>query len=73
MHKSQPRNTRNRKKKGNITPPKVHKSTITKSKDTEVAEMADKEFKMINALKEESNKQLSEVRKSIQGLDEKIW
>jgi hypothetical protein len=30
-----------------LTPPKAHNSTITKSKDTKMSEMIDKEFKSL--------------------------
>jgi hypothetical protein len=60
MHNLQPRNTRNIKKQGNMIPPKAYNFSITKSKDTEMAKMHDKEFKsllmkMINNIKMDSN------------------
>jgi hypothetical protein len=56
-----------------MTPPKVHNSSKTESKDTEMVEMQNKEhksilLKLINDLKEDSNKQIKEVKKSIQDL-----
>jgi hypothetical protein len=53
MHESQLRNIRNMKQQGNMTSPKVYNSSITKTKDAEMAEMSEKEFrslyfKMIN-------------------------
>jgi hypothetical protein len=49
------------KKKCNMTLPKVHNSSINVSKDNEVVETPGKEFKgrvlkLINVLKEDSNK-----------------
>jgi hypothetical protein len=60
-----------------MTPPKVHNCSITKSKDTDMVEMLDKEFKklilkMMNDHKEDSNKQMNEIKKSLQDLDEKV-
>jgi hypothetical protein len=48
------------KKQGNMIPPKAYNFSITKSKDTEMAKMHDKEFKsllmkMINNIKMDSN------------------
>jgi hypothetical protein len=65
------------KKQGNGTPPKVYNSLITESKDTEMVKMPDKEFKslvlkMTNDLKEDSSKQINEVRQSIQDMAEKF-
>jgi hypothetical protein len=56
---------------------KVNSASKTKSKDNQIVEILDKELKdlvlkMISDLKEDSNKQINEVRKSIQNLDEKI-
>jgi Ni,Fe-hydrogenase III large subunit len=50
---------------------------ITKSKDIEMAEMPEKEFKnlvsnMINGVKEDLNKQMNKVRKLVQDLDKKF-
>jgi hypothetical protein len=62
MSTSELRNTRNMKKQGNMTPPKAHNSSKTESKDIEMVEVPpDKEFKspvlkMVNDLKEDSNK-----------------
>jgi hypothetical protein len=39
MHKSQHRTRRNVRKQGNMTPSKVHNSSIVESKDTEIVEM----------------------------------
>jgi hypothetical protein len=47
MQKVQPRNTRNMKKKGNVTLTKVHNSSTTESKDTKLGKMPDKEFKSL--------------------------
>jgi hypothetical protein len=60
MQKSQPRNNKyETARQGNMTLPKVYNSSMTESKDTEMAEMSQKEFKrllkMNNHLKEESN------------------
>jgi hypothetical protein len=49
-----------------MTPPKADNSSITKPKETEMIEILDKEFKslvleMINDLKEDSNKNKSEM------------
>jgi hypothetical protein len=54
--------------------PKVHNSSITKFKDTEIVEMSDKEFKSLVFKKpqRDSNKQINEGKKSIQDLDEKF-
>jgi hypothetical protein len=58
------------KKQSNMTPPKVHNSSIAQSKDIKMLEMSNKEFKslvseMTNALKQNSNKQMNEIKKSI--------
>jgi hypothetical protein len=45
MHKLQNRSTRNINKQGNMTHPKIHKSSLTKSKDIEANEMPGKEIK----------------------------
>jgi hypothetical protein len=48
MHKPQHINTKKYiKKQDNMTPPKVRNSSITKSKDIEIVEMLDKEFKSL--------------------------
>jgi flagellar biosynthesis regulator FlaF len=65
------------RKQGNATPSKVHNSLITESKDIEMVEMPDRELKvlilkMINDLKEDSNKLMNELRRSTQDLDEKF-
>jgi hypothetical protein len=35
------------KKQGNVIPPKAQNSSITKSKDTEMAKMTEKEYKSL--------------------------
>jgi hypothetical protein len=50
-----------------MTPPKVHNSSKTESKDTAKVEMSDKEckslaLKLFSDLKEESNKQMNEEK-----------
>jgi hypothetical protein len=65
------------KTQGNITSPKACNSSITEFKDTEMAEILDKEFKslickMINDFKEDSTNTVNEERKLIQYLDEKV-
>jgi hypothetical protein len=45
MCKFQHGNPRNMKKQGNGTSPKIHNFLVTDSKDIEVDEMPDKEFK----------------------------
>jgi hypothetical protein len=43
MHKSQPgKQKKYEKNQGNMTPPKIHMSLITESKDNEMVEMPDK-------------------------------
>jgi hypothetical protein len=68
MHNSQLRNIRTTKKKnqGNVTPSKGHNSSITEFKNIEKVEMPNKEYKnlvlkMVNKLKEDSNKQMNEI------------
>jgi formyltetrahydrofolate synthetase len=56
---------------------KLHKSLVKTKKKNELAEMSDKEFripllKIINELKEDSDKQMNEVSKSIQDLNQKV-
>jgi Fe-S-cluster-containing dehydrogenase component len=65
------------KNQGNMSPPKVCNSSVTKSKDSEVVEMSPKAlksliFKTINDIKEDTNKQINEVKNSIQDLDKKF-
>jgi hypothetical protein len=48
MHESQCKQRRNIKQQVNMTPPKAHDISITKSKDTEKADMLVKEFKTLN-------------------------
>jgi peptidoglycan hydrolase CwlO-like protein len=66
------------KNPGNVSPPNSHHSNSTsESKDGELANKLEREFrslllKMISDLKEDSNKQISEIRKSIQNLDKKV-
>jgi hypothetical protein len=60
-----------------MIPPKVHDSSITKSNNIKIGKMQDKYFKslvleMINDLKEDSNEYMSEEKKLIQDLDEKL-
>jgi hypothetical protein len=45
MHKSQHRNTKNMINHGNMSPPKVHNSLAVDSRDSEVDDIWDKEFK----------------------------
>jgi hypothetical protein len=66
MLKTHHRNTRNMKKEGDITPPKVN-PTIIDTKENEVNEILDKEFKrmiirMINKFKDDMEKHLSEFK-----------
>jgi hypothetical protein len=75
MCKSQCRNIRNIKEQCNSS--KIHNSSIAKSKDTEIGEIPDNEFKslvakMIHDIKEDSNKQMNEIKKSIQDLEKKF-
>jgi hypothetical protein len=61
----------------NVTLLKVHYSSITESKHTEMVEMLDKEcqslvFKMINDFREDLNKKMNEEKQSFQDLDEKF-
>jgi hypothetical protein len=49
MHNSQHKKKRDMKKQGNMTSPKRLHSLIVKSKDTEMDEMLDKEFKRIKS------------------------
>jgi hypothetical protein len=46
MGKLQFRNTRNIRKQGNVTPPKVHHSAITEFKDIEMIEISGKNSKV---------------------------
>jgi hypothetical protein len=60
--------TRNMKKQGNITPPRVYNSPIAESKDIVMVEMPDKEFKslvlkMISNLNKDSDKHNDEGEK----------
>jgi rubrerythrin len=59
-----------------MTTPKANNSSIIGSKDIEMIEMPDNEFKnlslkLINDLTEDSNKHMSEVRKLIKDLNKK--
>jgi DNA-binding ferritin-like protein len=52
-------------------------NSTTESKENELVEKSDRDFrsqllKMISDLKEDSNKQINEVRKSIQDLNKKV-
>lgn len=58
-----------------LPPPKVYNSLVTDFKDIEMEEMPDKELKrmmlrMINKFKENTNKQLNEIRKMMQDMEE---
>jgi hypothetical protein len=58
------------KNQGNVSPPKSqHSNPTSESKGNELAKMSQREFrslllKIINDFKEDSNKQINEVRKS---------
>jgi hypothetical protein len=54
----------------NVTPPKQYHSSITESKNTEFKTLV---LKMINDIKESSNKQMNKVEKSIQDLVKKFF
>lgn len=74
MPKLQLRNTRNMKKQGRVGPTEDHNSLASRSKNTEIP---DKEFKnlalkMSVDFKENPNKQMDEVKKSVQDLDKKL-
>jgi hypothetical protein len=47
MHRSPFRNIRNMKKQGNVTPRKVHNSSISESKDIEMLKSQTKNLKKI--------------------------
>ena len=49
------------KNQGNIKPPKIHNSTTTDSKDIQVNEVLDKEFKRII----KKIQQMNELKKSV--------
>jgi septal ring factor EnvC (AmiA/AmiB activator) len=71
MHKTLHRNL-NMKNQGNASHPNFHQNNSTfESKDNELAQILEKEFrslliKIIKDLKEDSNKQINKVMKSIQ-------
>jgi hypothetical protein len=65
------------KKQGSVFLPKSPNNSTAKSKDNEMAEIdrIDREFRglqMIKDLKEDSNNQINEVRKSTQHLHKKV-
>jgi hypothetical protein len=68
----------NRENQSNVSPLNSHHNNSTsESKDNELAEISEKEFrslllKIISDLKENSHKQINEVRKSIQDPDQKV-
>jgi hypothetical protein len=70
MHKSQYRNARIMKKQGNLNPLEAYKSSISEFQNTAMVKMLDKEFKSLVSMT--SNKQMKEVRKPIQDLDENV-
>jgi chaperonin cofactor prefoldin len=56
---------------------KPHNNSIVESKDNSLAEVAEKEFrilllKIMNGFKEDLNKQINKIRKSIQDLDKRV-
>jgi hypothetical protein len=64
------------KNQGNMTPPKVHSSLITNSKNIKMDEMSSREFKglvlkMISDLNKDSNKQANEEKESFQDSEDK--
>jgi hypothetical protein len=65
----QHRNIRAMKKQGNMIPLKACNTSISESEDTEMVEIPEKEF---NFLKENSNKQIDEVRKPVEKLQKKV-
>jgi polyhydroxyalkanoate synthesis regulator phasin len=66
------------KNQGNIFPPNsFHNNSTSESRNNESVEISDREFrslllKIISDLNEDRNKQISEVKKSIQDLDKKV-
>jgi hypothetical protein len=77
-YKSQCKNTGNMKKQGSMTSTKINPSTIKYSNDSEVDEILDKELKRmiirineeineyLNQFQQNTNKQLNELRKTMQ-------
>jgi hypothetical protein len=60
-----------------LSPHSHHNNSASDLKDNELAKMIERKFrslllKMILDLKEDSNKQINEVRKSIQDIDMKV-
>jgi hypothetical protein len=65
------------KNQGNVSlPPSHHSNSTSESKDNDLVEMSERQFRslllLIYFLKEETNKQINEVRKSIQNQDKKV-
>jgi predicted patatin/cPLA2 family phospholipase len=77
MYKTQHRNL-NMKNQGNVSSLNFyHNNSISESKDTELNEMLERVFrsillKMIRDFKEDSNKQINKVRKSIPDLEKTV-